>query len=167
MRNHILALAIALCACTPEKTVETAESRANLFVASIINQNAQTFWDSLDQPSQEAIAALAGGKATDQDVVQKAFALSGRWRSLVSLKPIKSKASVDATETTITIESLAGEKMELKMTHTGDRWFIHLPIEQLTAPASKPTTTSAPASAPTSGSMPASTATSAPTSAPK
>ena len=163
MRSHLFALALFFASCSSsEKPPETAEARAQLFVYSIINQNPSVFWESLDQPSKVSIAQLAGVSVDAPDVVQAAFSLSGRWRSLVSLKPIKAKAAADATEVTVTVESLAGEKMALQLLKIGDRWVVHLPIEQLTpkAPASVP------ASMATSAPSPASAPSSAPSSAP-
>lgn len=161
MKAQIFALALLFAACSNEKPAETAESRATLFVFSIINQNTQTFWDSLDQPSKVAISTLAGVAVDAPDAAQKALSLSGRWRSLVSLKPIKAKTTADATEVTVTIESLAGEKMELQLLKAGDRWVVHLPIERLTAtPPKAPASVSV--SMPASASAPTSAATSAP-----
>jgi hypothetical protein len=150
VRTLLFALALFCVSCSEEKVVETAESRANLFVSSILNQSAQTFWDSLDEPSQIAIAKLAGGSHTDQATVQRAFTLIGRWRSVVSFKPIKADISSDATEATIPIESMNGQKMDLRLIKKGDRWFVQLPIDQITATPSNTNPTSAPASAPMS-----------------
>jgi hypothetical protein len=150
MKFQIFALALLFAACSSEKPAETAESRANLFVFSIINQNPQTFWESLDSPSKAAIAAIAGVSVEAPNASEKALALSGRWRRLFEIKPIKAKTAAEATEATVTVESLAGEKMELQMIKQGERWLVHLPIEPQTTPSEAPASAaaSAPASAP-------------------
>lgn len=152
-------LCLFAAACGSSKGPETPEDRAALFINALMSQNATAFWDSLDQPSQEGISKLAGLDPKAADAPQKALALAGRWKAITALKPIRPDIHPDPNKATVIIESLAGEKMPLELVKDGDRWRVHLPLEDLgKAPAQ-----SAPASAPSSS--PASAATSAPASA--
>jgi hypothetical protein len=156
------ALLLALGACQAQGPL-SPEERATVFLSAIISQDARAFWDSIDRPSKETLAQIAGVDPDAKDAPERIL-LVQRFQQLVSLKQVKPKATPppEAIETTVELESMSGELMPLHLVREDGVWKVHLPLP---APASAPASATTPQSASVPTSAPASTPASAPSPA--